>query len=223
MLITGRRFLLGGTGVNDERDGVSPPPARRNQWTLSEEAFDRLLAAFGPTREEAAARYEGLRVRLVRYFTWERCAFPEERADEAFNRVARRLAEGEAIQNVEHYTSGVARLLAKEYVAERIREERAYSGWAAMRSNELDGADGAEYEAACLETCLAEALSAEERDFLLQYYEGDRQVRIRSRQRMAARLGIGLNALRNRALRMRDKLESCLRERMREPLEERPS
>ncbi|MEP7364058.1 MAG: hypothetical protein ABI972_12450 [Acidobacteriota bacterium] len=196
---------------------MSPSPTRKNQWTLSEEAFDRLLAAFGPSREEAAERYEGLRVRLVRYFIWERCAFPEERADEAFNRVARRLAEGEPVQNVEHYTSGVARLLAKESVAEEIRQHRAYSGWASMRNGEGTAAPTGEYEAACLEACLNDVLSAEERDFLLQYYEGDRQIRIQSRQRMAARLGIGLNALRNRALRLREKLESCLRDRLQEP------
>ena len=202
---------------------MSPSPTPKNPWTLSGEAFERLLAAFGPSREEAAERYEGLRVRLVRYFTWERCAFPEERADEAFNRVARRLAEGEPVQNVEHYASGVARLLAKESVADQIRRERAYNGWAAMRSGEEGVFPSVEYEAACLEACLGEVLSPGERDFLLQYYEGDRQLRIQSRQRMAARLGIGLNALRNRALRLREKLESCLRDRLREPLDGRSS
>lgn len=202
---------------------MSPSPTRKNQWTLSEEAFERLLAAFGPSREEAAERYEGLRVRLVRYFTWERCAFPEERADEAFNRVARRLAEGESVQNIEHYTSGVARLLAKESVAEEIRQQRAYSGWANMRNGESGAPPTREYEAACLESCLQDVLSPDERDFLLQYYEGDRQVRIQSRQRMAARLGIGLNALRNRALRLREKLEFCLRNRLEESAREASS
>jgi hypothetical protein len=199
------------------KEHLSPSPTRKNQWTLSEEAFERLLAAFGVSRDEAAERYEGLRLRLVRFFTWERCAFPEERADEAFNRVARRLAEGEPVQDIEHYTSGVARLLAKESVAEQIRQQRAYSGWASMRNGEGAHVSTGEYEAACLESCLRELLSPEERDFLLQYYEGDRQVRIQSRQRMAARLGIGPNALRNRALRLRDKLESCLRDRLQEP------
>lgn len=198
---------------------MSPTPTRKNQWTLSEEAFERLLAAFGGTREEAAERYESLRLRLVRFFTWERCLHPEDRADEAFNRAARRLAEGETVQNIEHYTSGVARLLAKESVAEQIRQERAYSGWAHSRNGVGVPGASAEYEADCLETCLREVLSTDERDFLLQYYEGDRQVRIQSRQRMAARLGIGLNALRNRALRLREKLESCLRERLRNPPE----
>ena len=196
---------------------MSPPPTRKNQWTLSEEAFERLLAAFGPTREDAAERYESLRTRLVRYFTWERCAYPEERADEAFNRVARRLAEGEPVQNIEHYTSGVARLLAKESIADQIRQQRAYHGWARQRNGEAAAEPSAEREAACLEACLQEMLSPEERDFLLQYYEGDRQARIQSRQRMAARLGIGLNALRNRALRLREKLESCLRVRFQDP------
>lgn len=216
MLIIGRRFSSLEIGVS-KRTYLSPSPTRKNQWTLSGDAFERLLTAFGPSREVAAERYESLRARLVRYFTWERCAFPEERADEAFNRVARRLAEGEPVQNVEHYTNGVARLLAKESVAEEIRQQRAYHGWANMRNGEGAAVPTEEYEARCLEACLQEMLSPEERDFLLQYYEGDRQVRIQSRQRMAARLGIGLNALRNRALRLREKLETCLRDRLDEP------
>ena len=81
------------------------------------------------------------------------------------------------------------------------------------------GAPLEEYEAKCLEACFQEMLTPDEREFLLQYYEGDRQVRIQSRQRMAARLGIGLNALRNRALRLREKLETCLRGRLDEPPE----
>lgn len=196
---------------------MSSPPERRNPWTLSAEAFERLLAALAPSREEAAARYENLRLRLVRYFTWERCSFPEERADEALNRVARRLEEGEPVQNIESYSAGVARLLAKESVTDQIRQQRAYNAWAITRGSERDGVPDTEFEAGCLEECLQEVLTPEERDFLLEYYQGDRQVRIQSRQRMAARLGIGLNALRNRALRLRDKLDACLRDRLRRP------
>lgn len=217
MLITGRRFWCWGTGVELAREDriVSPPPTRRNQWTLSEEAFERLLAAFSPSREVAARRYEELRIRLLRYFTWERCTFPEERADEAFNRAARRLEEGEPVQNIEQYTTGVARLLARESFAEQIRQDRAYSGWAHTQTAGHNGSTGSEWEARCLEECLALALSPADRDFLLKYYEGDQRARIRSRQDMAARLGIGMNALRNRALRLREKLETCLQQRLR--------
>ena len=218
MLIIGRRSSPRETGVS-KRIYLSPPPTRKNQWSLSEEAFERLLGAFSPSREEAAERYESLRARLLRYFTWERCSFTEARAEEALNRVPRRLAEGEPVQNIEHYVNGVARLLAKESVAEQIRQQRAYHGWANLRSDEGLGAPLEEYEAKCLEACLQEMLTPDEREFLLQYYEGDRQVRIQSRQRMAARLGIGLNALRNRALRLREKLETCLRGRLDEPPE----
>lgn len=196
---------------------MSSPPERRNPWALSGEAFERLLAAFAPSREEAALRYESLRQRLVRYFTWERCPFPDERADEALNRVARRLEEGEPVHNVEQYAAGVARLLAKESVTVQIRQQRAYNAWALTRTSESNGSPDAEFEANCLEECLREVLTPEERDFLLEYYQGDRQVRIQSRQRMAERLGIGLNALRNRALRLREKLDVCLRDRLRAP------
>ena len=38
--------------------------------------------------------------------------------------------------------------------------------------------------------------------------------RIPARRELAARLGIGLNALRNRALRLRETLEQCIRQRL---------
>lgn len=61
----------------------------------------------------------------------------------------------------------------------------------------------------CLARCLQE-LSPEGRGLILDYYQGDAGVRIRQRQTMAAQLGISLNSLRNRALRLRDRLEKCL-------------
>ena len=70
-----------------------------------------LLAALGP---EAADRYEQLRWRLVRLFQWERCVDPETRADEALDRLAKRLAKSEPVERIENYLFGIARLLLRE-------------------------------------------------------------------------------------------------------------
>ena len=72
---------------------MNPSP----RWTLDARAFELLLAALAPQREAAAVRYEELRVRLIRVLRWERTSDPEALADEAFTRLARRLAEGEPV------------------------------------------------------------------------------------------------------------------------------
>jgi DNA-directed RNA polymerase specialized sigma24 family protein len=63
----------------------------------------------------------------------------------------------------------------------------------------------------CLEDCL-EQLPPETRAFILDYYAGDGQDRITNRRRLADEMGTGLNALRNRALRLRANLQECVQE-----------
>jgi len=190
---------------------MTPQEAQPGPWRLTAEAFERLLSVLGSNREEAAVRYESIRGRLTRFFSWERCSFPEERADEALNRLARRVEQGEAVQNPESYAYGVARLMVKEAAVENIRRDRAHGRW---KEEKLQpGQEGPEdgSGATCLKRCLG-ALDEEQRKFVLEYYTGDSRGRIEQRKRMADASGIALNALRNRALRLRDKLEGCLKQ-----------
>src|SRR5215216_8153127 len=84
-------------------------PAPRRKWALTQEAFDKLLTALGEDQESAAEKYLEIRSNLVRFFEWRGCPFPEDHADETINRVARRLFEGEQIENPSGYCMGVAR------------------------------------------------------------------------------------------------------------------
>ncbi len=61
----------------------------------------------------------------------------------------------------------------------------------------------------CLDDCLEE-LSAEDRVVILGYYQEEKRAKINFRKQMAGRLGVGLNALRIRAWRIRTKLEECV-------------
>jgi len=173
---------------------------------LDQPAFDALLAALAPSREDAAQAYEALRLRLIRFFAWEGCALPEDAADETINRVAAKLAAGEKILNLLAYASGVARLVAKETLRNQGREQhRQVLHFPAPKPPEPGAA-----EERCFDRCLA-ALPAESRQLLLDYYKGDAAARIEQRQKMAAERNISLNSLRNRALRLREKLEASIR------------
>jgi DNA-directed RNA polymerase specialized sigma24 family protein len=51
--------------------------------------------------------------------------FPEEHADETFNRVAKKISEGEEIRNPSAYVIGVARLLVLEIIKAHTRQREA--------------------------------------------------------------------------------------------------
>ncbi len=64
----------------------------KKNWVLTPEAFAKLLAAFAPdSNEEAGAKYEAARARLVKLFQWRGIFDAEEAADETLNRVARKI------------------------------------------------------------------------------------------------------------------------------------
>jgi DNA-directed RNA polymerase specialized sigma24 family protein len=176
-------------------------------WTLGAESFARLLALLDADREKAALRYEELRERLVRVFVWEHAVDAEGLADEALTRMARRLDEGEAIQNPAAFLNGIARNLLKEDRHRRQRMEPLRELPAAVPNEEV------ERHHAALERCLA-GWEADKRKLLLAYYQGDQSTRIRNRQRLAGELGLEINALRNRALRLRERLEACVRQQI---------
>src|SRR5205085_10553550 len=97
----------------------------RRKWSLTQEAFDRLLSCLAAERESAGEKYLEIRRNLIRFFEWRGCPSPEDHADETVNRVAKRLSEGEEISNIAGYFIGVARLLVLEILKARARESQA--------------------------------------------------------------------------------------------------
>ena len=72
---------------------MEPPPLPKNRWTLTQGAFDLLLAQLDTDRQQAGTKYEALRRKLVKFFQWRGCSLPEDLADDTINRVARRVEE----------------------------------------------------------------------------------------------------------------------------------
>lgn len=184
-------------------------PAARGKWTLTQEAFDRLLMLLAPDRESAAEKYLELRANLLRFFEWRGCPFPEEHADETINRVAKRVAEGEVIQNPSGYIFGVARLLLLEIHKERAKEQRAMGELAFSQTVASYQFEELEPRVECLRRCLM-TLSDENRELILHYYQGEKGPKIENRKRLSERLNVSLNTLRMRALRLREKLQACV-------------
>jgi len=191
-------------GASSLRGAAAP----RRKWALTQEAFDELLSALDPDRESAAEKYLEIRGNLARFFEWRGCQFPEDHADETINRVAKRVSEGEEIRNPAGYFLGAARMLLLEIHKERAKERQALG--------ELAYAESASYEfeeleprVKCLERCLGN-LSTENRELILQYYQGEKGAKIENRKRLTDRFKVPLNTLRMRALRLREKLQVCV-------------
>lgn len=179
---------------------------------LTPAGFEALLAMLHPDREIAGERYEGIRRRLVRLFEWRGCAHAEELADETFNRVARKSAEGLTLQRNDPYAyfCGVANHVFQEVVRREAREHKA------LESGDLTASDPSEdqpdYRLDHLRACL-DTLEADQRRLLLRYHQEDQ--RIRSRKSLCDELGIPMNALRIRVHRLRRRVEACVQEKLR--------
>lgn len=182
----------------------------RQKWTLTQEAFDKLLGALGGDRDSAAQKYLEIRTNLTRFFEWRGCSFPEDHADETINRIAKRVAEGEEILNYSGYALGVARLLLLEINKGRQREQLALAE-IGTASEVYEDANDDESRLICLRSCL-QSLSNDNRELILEYYQGEKGEKIQNRKKMMDRLGVPVNTLRMRALRVRERLQGCVEE-----------
>jgi len=160
----------------------------RQKWTLTQDAFDKLLIAFGGDRESGSEKYLEIRGNLTRFFEWRGCPFPEDHADETMNRVAKKVDAGEEILNPAGYAMGVARLLLLEIVKGRQREQSALTE-IGRESEAYEAEDDSEGRLTCLRNCL-QTLSSENRDLILQYYQGEKSEKIQNRKKLMERLGV---------------------------------
>jgi RNA polymerase sigma factor (sigma-70 family) len=185
----------------------------KKDWVLTQDALKRLLTCLDPDQERSAQKYEDIRRALITFFECRQSPSPEDHADETINRVARRLSEGKEIyvENPASYFYGVARNILKE------QWEKLPAASAPLdlfhdpvRDSELHlEREQRERQLECLEHCLR-GLTAKDRELIGEYYQGETGVKIQNRKSLAEKLGVPLNALRLRALRIREKLEDCV-------------
>jgi DNA-directed RNA polymerase specialized sigma24 family protein len=149
---------------------------------------------------------------LVKFLDWRGALFPEELVDETFNRVTRKLEEGETICDLPTYCHGVARLVFLQSLEHPGNKRVELDEQSIIAIPEPDITD---VRRECLSHCLRQ-LPAEIRELIIEYYREDGRQKSDYRVSMTERLGIPLNALRSRAQRIRDKLDRCVRRRLKD-------
>jgi DNA-directed RNA polymerase specialized sigma24 family protein len=190
---------------NRRSDSLSTPhPGNPGFDDINQEQFDRLLGWLDPDRERAGLKYESIRKRLIKIFVCRGSKTPEELADKTINRTARKLPEiqAEYIGDPAHYFCGVA----SNVFLESLKKERTSAARLPLQST-ADHVDEGDY--ACLEKCV-DKLSDSERNLVLAYYQHEKHAKIDHRKSLAEQLGIGMNALRIRACRIRAALQECV-------------
>jgi DNA-directed RNA polymerase specialized sigma24 family protein len=176
----------------------------------TEHELSALIASLAVDPAEAGARYERLRSRLILFFSVRALPMADMLADEAIDRLSRRIAQGQAVDSIEAYLLGIARLIAMEE-GRRERNRVVLENRTLWNiSHPSDTSIEEEERITAIEGCLRK-LAHEDREFLQRYYTGDHADRINVRRSLAQRLELSPGALRKRAFRLRAMVEACAR------------
>lgn len=181
----------------------------------SEEAFRSFLHTISPEHSHAGEKYVELRERVERFFEWRECKNVEELTDIVFDRIIRKISQGEIVENAEAYSVAVAKFVLLEYRREaayrsELDDDLTIAASQVIESNSDDDQKSSRrFE--CLDRCL-EGLSGEDRNLLIGYFDTQEDTMIATRKTLATKAGITLNSLRIRISRLKTKLEKCVKD-----------
>ena len=184
---------------------------------MSTNSLETLLMGLAAEPDDAAEAYRIVHARLTRFFNLKNMADPATMADEVMDRLAASMASRGAaeIESPAAFALGIARHLLQEEWRRLAREKEAIREWTGTVRTEHDHEK--ELTMASLDNCLGR-MPAAKREMLQAYYGWTGAEKIAHHRRMADELGLTVNALRNRLLRARTELLTCLRQRQRDVL-----
>ena len=172
--------------------------------TLTKDSLDALLEWLDPDRDKAGQHYEVIRGGLIRIFVSHGFPDAEHYADEAVDRVVKRLPDirdGYVDQPVRYFI-GVARNIIREVYRRREIPMDVLPQCLPLKPGDSTMVD-------CLNQCL-KLLPLEKQDLILDYHLYDGRDKIKHHRQMASQLSITVGALRTRAHHIRVALESCI-------------
>jgi DNA-directed RNA polymerase specialized sigma24 family protein len=181
---------------------------------LTATAFALLLEQLDADENKAAAKYEELRLKLVRCFVWRGCAVvnADKLADETLDRVAAKLAQTVEVQNINAYAVEVSRYVWLEF--KRKHKEDGFGDELPIIADASEFPDEPDTRIACLKSCLSEITpDINDRLLILGYYDADENEKNKHhRKNLAEKLGLTMNTLKVKACRLRERLEKCINE-----------
>jgi DNA-directed RNA polymerase specialized sigma24 family protein len=184
----------------------------RNQGASDQRSFRRFLDWLDEGADSGGQTYLQIRRRLAAYFERKNCIPADELADETLSRVARRLEEEGSIECAApaQYCYIVARFVFLEHQREAKPIDVDPSRLSHVLAQPHSMEETQTRHLNCLEGCLGK-LDDDQRELIIEYYRGERRVKIDHRRSLAGRFGLSMNAVTIRACRIRDRLEACVR------------
>lgn len=197
--------------MEQENEGLDMPrkTLKVDNNFLNEESFNALLSWLDPDRSRAGEMYENIRCKLLNFFEWNNCWWPEEYTDKAFDRVARKIIEGETIRTSDKYLyfHGVALNLLKECYKEMKKfQDKDIEVISYEDDEDFDSEELIKKQKRCLKR-----LPDEERKLIEMYCFASGREQKKIRRELAKSLGISEGALRVRISRIREKLRQCVK------------
>jgi RNA polymerase sigma factor (sigma-70 family) len=188
-----------------ETNGMDDSPPKG----LTQEEFDLLLSKLHTDRDLAGQEYVLLCEKLASYFHARNCLFAEDLVDETLNRVAKKIASGEAPRNIMAYCYGFARLVWLEYLK---KPETSRGSLEDPPTVQLTGEDEIHQKERedCLYKCLHK-LPGDDARALIEYWSFEDRPNRDLRKELAEELGISSTALRIRVCRVKRKVGKCVK------------
>lgn len=183
----------------------------REEWVLTQDSFETLLAWLASDRETAGQKYETIRSRLIWIFYGRGLEDAETLADETINRVARKVKEiaGHYDGDPALYFYGIAQKICLE--AQRRKPVAVIPSNHACQPEFDEHFEDSLLRHNCLDSCLIKLID-DDRIIVTQYYASEEQTHIDHRRNLAQRFGLTTNTLRVRAHRIRQRLQKCVQE-----------
>jgi len=179
---------------------------------LTAEGFEKLLNQLDDDSRRAGEKYEQLREKLTRFFLWRGVLnlHADVLADESLDRVAKKLTEGVEIENISAYACEVSRFVWLEHTRKNKEIPTDETPEPVSAPAPVDSDERLAY----LNKCMQEVVKDEdERRLIVAYYDPDPGEKIKeTRRKIAEKLGITTNYLKQKASRLRIRLEKCIRE-----------
>lgn len=173
-------------------------------WSLTQEAFEKLLTWLDSNHEEAAAKYERIRLRLIKYFICNGCGdHADDLADESFDRVAKKLERGDIPEPFTGNKALYFLAFAKNIRLENLRKPPDIPAPAPVTPDPIED------DVECLEKC-APMLPDEDRWLAIAYYSCEKSTKVAHHKELAEKCGLSLPGLRTRMRRIRERLRPCI-------------
>lgn len=157
-------------------------------------------------RENAGVKYLALLDELANFLRIKNCPDSLSAAEIALDRTAKKIADGEDVQNIRAYAFRVAKFVLLEKIREKQMDElpEDYENRIVAPEEKSDG------RLDCLEECL-ETLEFIDREIMINYYKGESgKEKVKIKESLMERFDLTMTALKLRALRSRQKLEKCI-------------